>query len=63
MIYAHNLPKALAGCDLLSDDWDKRSCYGGAFMENIVNVTDAASSGAWTRISRTGMHMAGMERP
>jgi hypothetical protein len=39
MIYAHNLPKALAGCDFLSDDWDRKSCYGGAFMENIVNVT------------------------
>lgn len=39
MIYAHDLPKALAGCDLLGDDWDRRSCYGGAFMENIVNVT------------------------
>ena len=39
MIYAHDLPKALAGCDLLAEDWDRRSCYGGAFMENIVNVT------------------------
>ena len=39
MIYAHDLPKALAGCDLLGDDWDRRSCYGGAFMENIVDVS------------------------
>jgi hypothetical protein len=39
MIYDHDLPKALTGCDLLNDDWDRRSCYGGAFMENIVNAT------------------------
>jgi hypothetical protein len=39
MIYGHNLPKALSGCDLLTDDWDRHSCYGGAFMENIVNAT------------------------
>ena len=39
MIYGHDLPKALAGCDYLNDDWDRRSCYGGAFMENIVNAT------------------------
>ena len=37
---AHDLPKGLAGCDLLNDWWDKQSCYGGAFMENIVNVTN-----------------------
>ena len=35
----HDLPKGLAGCDLLTDRWDRHSCYGGAFMENIVNVT------------------------
>jgi hypothetical protein len=40
MIYDHDLPKALTGCDQLLDSWDRRSCYGGAFMENIVNVTN-----------------------
>jgi len=39
MLYAHNLPKGLAGCDLLTEWWDRHSCYSGAFMENIVNVT------------------------
>lgn len=39
MLYDHDLPKGLAGCDLLSDWWDQHSCYSGAFMENIVNVT------------------------
>jgi hypothetical protein len=39
MLYDHDLPKGLAGCDLLTEWWDRHSCYGGAFMENIVNVT------------------------
>ncbi len=32
----HHLPKALMGCDQLVDSWDAQSCYGGAFMEFIV---------------------------
>ena len=39
MLYKHDLPKGLAGCDLLTEWWDRHSCYSGAFMENIVNVT------------------------
>ena len=39
MVYDHDLPRALAGCDLLSEGWDRESCYGGAFMENVVNAT------------------------
>jgi len=39
MLFDHDLPKGLAGCDLLTDWWDQHSCYSGAFMENIVNVT------------------------
>ncbi len=42
MIYGHDLLRSLGGCDLLSDDWDRHSCYGGAFMENIVNFTEPA---------------------
>jgi hypothetical protein len=39
MVYAHNLPRALSACDLLRAEWDRESCYGGAFMENVVNAT------------------------
>ena len=35
----HDLPRGLDGCDLLKAWWDRNSCYGGAFMENIVNAT------------------------
>ena len=40
MLYKHDLKQGLEGCDLLSDIWDRHACYGGAFMENIVNVTN-----------------------
>lgn len=36
--YAHDLPRALRGCDLLTEEWDRHSCYGGAFMENVVHA-------------------------
>jgi hypothetical protein len=39
MYYGHHLPKALEGCDLLADNWDRQSCYGGAFMENVMAAT------------------------
>lgn len=39
MFHKHHLPRALEGCDLLADGWDRESCFGGAFMENIVNAT------------------------
>jgi hypothetical protein len=37
--YEHDLPRALQTCEALSDDWDQHSCYGGAFMENVVHAT------------------------
>jgi hypothetical protein len=36
MMYRGDLPRALTTCDLLSEGWDRVSCYGGAFMENIM---------------------------
>ncbi len=32
----YDLPKALETCGTLNTDFEKKSCYGGAFMENIV---------------------------
>ena len=34
----YNLTESLKLCDLLATEWDQRSCYGGAFMENVVAV-------------------------
>ena len=30
--------KALTSCDLLHSSWDRESCYGGVFMENVMVV-------------------------
>lgn len=35
----HDLPRALKACDALAGEWDRQSCYGGAFMENAVHGT------------------------
>ena len=37
---AYNLANALDVCDALEDDWSQNSCYGGVFMENVVNGTN-----------------------
>lgn len=37
--YHHDLIRALQACDALEEGWDRHSCYGGAFMENVVHVT------------------------
>ncbi|HEY2806084.1 MAG TPA: hypothetical protein VGI92_09525 [Gemmatimonadales bacterium] len=58
MLYQHDLPKALQGCDLLSDGWDRDSCYGGAFMENLINVTNPHHP---AHALMAGMHMEGMD--
>ncbi|HEU0054272.1 MAG TPA: hypothetical protein VFQ39_13890, partial [Longimicrobium sp.] len=35
----HRLPQALELCDRVSDGYVRETCYGGAFMENIVGAT------------------------
>jgi hypothetical protein len=36
----YDLDRALEACDALADDWNRSSCYGGVFMENVVNATN-----------------------
>jgi len=38
-LHGNHLPRALQGCDLLPDLWEREGCYGGAFMENVVSAT------------------------
>ncbi|HEX6913114.1 MAG TPA: hypothetical protein VF142_22075 [Longimicrobium sp.] len=38
-VHENHLPMSLEACDLATDDFVRLSCYGGAFMENIVNAT------------------------
>ena len=61
MIYDHDLPKALKACDQHLDSWDRRSCYGGAFMENIVNVTNPHHPAHGLATKHDEHDMAGMD--
>lgn len=54
MFHGHDLPRALADCDLLSDGWDRESCYGGAFMESVINTTSPQHPA--TMLAAHGMH-------
>jgi hypothetical protein len=35
----YKLEQSLDVCDILPEDWDRASCYGGVFMENVFNAT------------------------
>jgi hypothetical protein len=39
--FRYDLLKSLAFCDTLQGPWDRESCYGGVFMENIVSFQQA----------------------
>lgn len=39
MFHHHSLPSALTACNLLEGRWERKSCYGGVFMENIMAAT------------------------
>jgi hypothetical protein len=36
-VYNNQLFDVLKDCNLLTDDWEQQSCYGGAFMENVMS--------------------------
>lgn len=38
-LHGHHLPMALEACDQAADAFVRENCYGGAFMENLVNFT------------------------
>ena len=39
-VYGHHLLRSLDACDMLADAREAAGCYGGAFMENVVNATN-----------------------
>jgi hypothetical protein len=43
--FHYDLLKSLAYCDYLTGEWDRESCYGGVFMENIVTFQNAQQTG------------------
>jgi hypothetical protein len=38
-VNAHDLLRSLDACDLLTETFERQGCWGGAFMENVVNAT------------------------
>lgn len=47
MLITHNeLFESLGFCDVLSDEWERKSCYGGVFMENIMAGSQDATGHA-----------------
>lgn len=45
LFFDHNLLRPLRYCDFLSADWDRRSCYGGVFMENVIWAQNRRAAG------------------
>ncbi len=35
---------SLKSCDILTGDWEKQSCYGGVYMQNIIDSTNVADT-------------------
>jgi len=42
MVQDNELFKVLASCDKMSDDWERQSCWGGAFMQNVMEAQTSA---------------------
>jgi hypothetical protein len=38
LVAAYEVRDSLGTCDALRDDWERRSCYGGVFMENVMSL-------------------------
>lgn len=58
MYHRYDVNASLKDCDRLASDWDRRSCYGGVFMEN--------SAGAYLQMfadEQLGMHRHSMPGP
>jgi hypothetical protein len=57
----HDLLKGLDACELLEDPWQRASCYGGAFMENVTNVTHPHHAALTRSLSNSEHEHAGDE--
>lgn len=48
---AYELPDSLKLCDVLTSDWDRSSCYGGVFMENVMVASRGDGTSAYFKDS------------
>jgi len=60
--YRRDLPMALAACDRVSDSYARESCWGGAFMENIIGATHPSHT-AEAHTNTAGGHTAAEAEP
>ena len=61
-ISQHDIFKALRQCDVLKDEWDRSSCYGGVFMENVIFATrQEADAGSGGQHDHSGGHQAALD--
>lgn len=58
ILHGHDLLKGLESCDLLRDGWERESCYGGAFMENVTNATHPHHAALTSQLGGHGGHEA-----
>ena len=55
-IHGNHLPMALRSCDQVSDGFIRESCYGGAFMENVMHVTHPHHTAGGHATTQGGAH-------
>lgn len=47
----YNLPDSLKLCDVMGNNWEQASCYGGVFMENVMVASRAGGVGGYFKDS------------
>jgi hypothetical protein len=55
-VHQNHLPMALASCDQVTNAFIRESCYGGAFMENVMNVTHPHQTAGGHAATQGGGH-------
>jgi hypothetical protein len=55
-VHDNHLPMSLEACDAATEDFIRNSCYGGVFMENIVQVTHPHHTAAGHAGTQGGEH-------
>jgi hypothetical protein len=60
---AYNLPDSLKLCDVMTSSWERESCYGGVFMENVMVATRGNGTTAYFKDSEPLYPCTFVERP
>jgi hypothetical protein len=55
-VHGNHLPMALQACDLATEGFVRGNCYGGAFMENVINFTHPHHTAGGHAATQDGAH-------